>query len=227
MYITEKNGPAKIIMNTILAGTAGGISGGILRPILMRTYSKMSRYDISAICNGLLSGLVAITGSVDNVQPWQAVIIGLFGGIVYSLACKLSDYLSVDDPLEASAVHGFAGIWGVIAVGIFDNSKGLISGADDGKLGFFGVQILGAFVIIAWVAIVSGAYFFVMRCNCCCGNKLRVNLIDEVIGLDVAEMGTIMDIRDMVKENEPNDALSRRNTERIERLKSFCDTAKK
>ena len=35
MYTTEKNGPAKIIMNTILAGTAGGISGGILRPILM------------------------------------------------------------------------------------------------------------------------------------------------------------------------------------------------
>ena len=208
MYITEKNGPAKIIMNTILAGTAGGISGGILRPILMKTYTKMSRYDISAICNGLLSGLVAITGSVDNVQPWQAVVIGLSGGIVYSLACKLSDCLQVDDPLEASAVHGFAGIWGVIAVGIFDNSRGLISSADDGKLGFFGVQILGAFVIIAWVAFVSGTYFFVMKCNCCCGNILRVNLLDEVIGLDIAEMGTIMDIRDLVKENEPNDAES-------------------
>ena len=166
---------------------------------------------------------MAITGSVDNVQPWQAVIIGLSGGIVYSLACKLSDYLQVDDPLEASAVHGFAGIWGVIAVGIFDNSKGLISGADDGKLGFFGVQILGAFVIIAWVTFVSGAYFFVLKCNCCCGNKLRVNLIDEVIGLDIAEMGTIMDIRDLVKENEPNDARSpqsRRNTELIERQRT-------
>ena len=183
----------------------------------------MSRYDISAICNGLMSGFVAITGSVDNVQPWQAVIIGLAGGIVYSLACKISNYLQVDDPLEASAVHGFVGIWGVIAVGIFDNSRGLISGADDGKLGFFGVQILGAFVIIAWVAFVSGAYFLLMKCNCCCGNILRVNLLDEVIGLDIAEMGTIMDIRDLVRENEPNDAESPQspgNTKRIEDQKT-------
>jgi len=39
--------------------------------------------------------------------------------------------------------------------------------------------------IMAWVALLSGIYFYSMKC----AGLLRVSLIDEIIGLDITEMG--------------------------------------
>ncbi len=68
----------------------------------MRTYSKKSRYDVGALSNGILAGLVAITGVCDRCEPWSAFVIGLIGGIIYTLACLIEKVLGVDDPIEAS-----------------------------------------------------------------------------------------------------------------------------
>lgn len=196
MYEERATGISKIVMNTIISGATGGLIASILKPLIMGTYTTRNRYDIGALANGLLAGLVAITGACDKVEPWAALIIGLIGGIVYSFACKLCDICTVDDPIEASSVHGFTGMWGLIAVGIFDGSSGLLSGAEDGKFKFFLIQIVGMIVIILWVATLSAIYFYVM-------NKfglLRVSLLDEVIGLDIAEMGTNMKISKKVED---------------------------
>lgn len=54
------------------------------------------------------------------MQPWAALIIGFLAGIVYVFASKLvSHVLKVDDPLDAAAVHGFCGAWGLIAAALF------------------------------------------------------------------------------------------------------------
>ena len=47
-------------------------------------------------------------------------------------------------------------------------------------------QIIGAFAIICWVTICSLPYFLIMRKL----NLLRVPLIHEIVGLEIAEMGT-------------------------------------
>ena len=77
-------------------------------------------------------------------------------------------------------------MWGLIAVGIFDNAEGLVSGADSGKGKFFLFQVIGMFAIIAWVGVLSALYFFVMKK----AGFLRVDLIEEIMGLDIAEMGS-------------------------------------
>jgi Amt family ammonium transporter len=118
------------MMNTIIAGAAGGLISALLKPFIFRTYSHNMRYDISALCNGTLGGLVSITGACNNVQPVAAFFIGLGGGIVYCFGARLCILVEVDDPIEASAVHGFCGVWGLIAVGIFDNTKGLLYGTE-------------------------------------------------------------------------------------------------
>jgi len=115
------------MMVTILAASAGGITSTFLKPVAMRTWSKRNRYDVLALCNGILVGAVSITAVADRCEPWSAVIIGMIGGCVYVGACVLYRRLGVDDPIEASQVHGFGGIWGLIATGIFDNRKGLVS----------------------------------------------------------------------------------------------------
>ena len=121
MFNARANNAPKIMMVTILAASSGALVAAFLKPIVMRTYSKKNRYDVGALSNGLLAGLVAITGVCDSCEPWSAVVIGIIGGIVYTLACKLNQALNVDDPIEASQVHGFTGMWGLIAVGIFHN----------------------------------------------------------------------------------------------------------
>lgn len=54
--------------------------------------------------------------------------------------------------------------------------------------------------IILWVGLISFLYFFVMNYF----KRLRVSLLDEVIGLDIAEMGGLMHINRAV-----NDKISR------------------
>jgi len=81
--------------------------------------------------NGILAGLVSITGCCNAVQPWAAIIIGSIGSCIYSLSCRAGEYYKVDDPLEAFQVHGCCGAWGVLAYAIFAIDKGLIYGHPD------------------------------------------------------------------------------------------------
>lgn len=89
-------------------------------------------------------------------------MIGIIGGICYSFACKVLDMLGVDDPVEASAVHGVCGCWGLIAVGFFDNDKGIFCGTTKSGA-FFGWQWLGMVCIIAWTVVTAGGYFLIMK----------------------------------------------------------------
>ena len=135
--------------------------------------------------NGILGGAVSITGVCDRVEPWSALLIGLFGGVAYSFSCKLTLKLGVDDPIEATQVHGACGLWGIIAIGIFDTKYGLVSDYQE-SIKLFGVQAFGAIVIVFWVTLCTVPYFLIMKKL----NLLRVPLIHEVIGLDIAEMGS-------------------------------------
>lgn len=69
---------------------------------------------------------VRVPEDVFLVQPWAALVIGLLSGIVYVFSSKLvSNVLKVDDPLDAAAVHGFCGAWGLIAAAIFASERHL------------------------------------------------------------------------------------------------------
>lgn len=63
---------------------------------------------------------------------------------------------------------------------------GLVASDAPDKGKFFGWQILGMLAIVAWVAVISLLYFFIMKKV----GLLRVPLLEEVIGLDFAEMGS-------------------------------------
>jgi len=186
MFMPRKNGVAKIMMNTILAGSSAGFVATIVKPHVMGTYSRSNRYDVGALCNGILAGLVSITASCNNVTPWMAFVIGVIGGVVYSYGCKLLDVVNVDDPVEAAAVHGFCGMWGLIATGFFDQDQGLFSGNREKMGAFFGNQWLGLLCICTWTILTCGLYFFGMKKL----GLLRVSLFDEIIGLDITEMGS-------------------------------------
>jgi ammonium transporter, Amt family len=72
-----------------------------------------------------MAGCVSVTACCDNVTPHSACLVGTIGGLLYLAITKLYKKIEVDDPIEASQIHGFCGFWGVCAVGLFDKDKGL------------------------------------------------------------------------------------------------------
>lgn len=72
-----------------------------------------------------MAGLVSVTASCKNIDLWAASIIGILGSIIYMQSKKVVQRFEIDDPLDISEVHGFCGIWSVIAVGIFDKRYGM------------------------------------------------------------------------------------------------------
>ena len=117
-------------MNTILAsvGAASCLSGlGMLSDTVGSKQNITLKFDLMALVGAILSGLVAVTASCNNITPASAVIIGFVAAIIYKTTVNMFERLEIDDPLQVSQVHGFCGLWGVLAVGIFDNDVGVIN----------------------------------------------------------------------------------------------------
>ncbi len=164
---------ALVAVNTQLAAAAGGLVG-FLWPLL-----RSERCDAPMAMNGGLAGLVAITAGCAYVSPTSAVLIGALAGVVVTVAFPLVERLRVDDPVGAVAVHGFNGVWGVLAVGLFATRGGLLSG---GGLHLLGVQALGVTVLSLWGFGATWVAFRVLDATL----GLRVSPEEEAMGLDAA-----------------------------------------
>jgi Amt family ammonium transporter len=184
---------ARVAVTTTLAAASGGIGSMILN------YSLYKVWDLVAVCNGCLAGLVSITAGAYVLQPWAAILAGLVGSVVLWASSKLLLKLKIDDPLEAFPVHGACGAWGVMAVGLFAD-QGLIGsymGAETkadqkiygallgggGKL--LGNQILGIVIITLWVGTTIGGLFFALKT----AGMLRASAEEEAAGLDESKHG--------------------------------------
>jgi Amt family ammonium transporter len=167
---------ALIAINTMLAGASGGTAA------LFMTLKKFGKADPSMTMNGVLAGLVSITAGCAFVSQWSAIIIGLISGLIVIYATLLIDNVKVDDPVGAVAVHGFNGVFGTIAVGLFDSSQGLLT---TGEFSLLKVQLLGALVVILWG--LAGGIFMAKVCEKTVG--LRASEREEEEGLDMAYHG--------------------------------------
>ena len=131
-----------------------------------------------------MAGCVSITAACDNVEPLEAILIGILGALFYKLAVSMSEKYQIDDPLNVSQVHGFCGLWGVIATGLFDKDKGFYHLGDPT---FMGIQCIGALAIIAWTSAISFLFFKLLKKS----NRLRIGQIYEILGMDIVEEGQI------------------------------------
>ena len=146
--------------------------------------------------NGILGGLVAITAPCATVEPWAAIIIGAVAAVVVIAGVEFLDRIHIDDPVGAVSVHGFAGIWGVLSVGLFATQDGIGSAyAPTDQYGLFlgggieqlGIQALGAAAIIGWTVVMSGLLFGAIKVFM----GLRVSEEEELEGLDIGEHGSV------------------------------------
>mmetsp|Transcript_9326 Transcript_9326/g.18403 ORF Transcript_9326/g.18403 Transcript_9326/m.18403 type:complete len:500 (-) Transcript_9326:284-1783(-) len=150
-------------------------------------------FHIGYALNSALGGLVAITAGCSVVDDWAAVVIGFIAALVYIGASKFILLVcKIDDPVDAIAVHGFCGGWGVLAAGAFANPEFIASAYSSTETcrGWetplqFRIQVVGLLAIFAWVSGVMIPYFFALKFL----GFLRVPPEWEQNGLDVSEHG--------------------------------------
>jgi Amt family ammonium transporter len=172
-----------IAVNTFLAGATGGVA------VALFTYFKTRKLDIPLTCNGTLAGLVAITAPCAFVAPWAAIVIGAIGGFVMMAGIWLNEHkLRADDPVGAIACHGYSGLWGLLAVGIFaDGTYGGVKGLIMGEGGQFVAQLISAATVAAWALVTGLILFGILKLTI----GIRVPPEEELHGLDTQEHGVV------------------------------------
>ena len=165
--------------------------------VMIITWIRYKKPDVSMTLNGSLAGLVAITAGCDVVSPVGAFFIGLIAAFVVVFGIEFVDkILKIDDPVGAIGVHGCCGAVGTLLTGLFATDKGLFYGAG---AEFFLVQLLGVVSVIAWVAVTMTIIFTII-------NKtvgLRVTAEEEIVGLDIKEHGLASSYADFMPSTNP------------------------
>jgi Amt family ammonium transporter len=161
------NEVANVFLNTNAAAAGGLIGALIIARILF------GKADLTMALNGALAGLVAITAEPADPSPLLSTIIGFIGGVIVVFSIVGLDKLKIDDPVGAISVHGVVGLFGIFAV-LLSDSDATFSG-----------QLIGAFVIFAWVFITSFATWMVVKAVI----GIRVSEKEENEGVDIAECG--------------------------------------
>ncbi len=175
-----------VAITTNIAAAAGAVSG------ILWAWIVLKKPDLSMMLNGVIGALVAITAASGYVAPWAAIVIGAGSGLIAVVGVIFVERIGIDDPIGAVAVHGFAGIWGTLATGLFAVpllAKNLATGTGGlvytGSFHQLGVQALGIVAVGGWTFSASFATLWVMK-------KLwgiRVEPEHETAGLDVSEHG--------------------------------------
>ena len=143
---------------------------------------------VLGLASGAVGGLVAITPAAGFVNISGAMIIGIAAGIIpfYAVA-KLKPMLGYDDTLDAFGIHGIGGTIGALLTGVFADpsvnelGKGLLYGNPG--------QLWTQFIAVAATLVYSGVMTFVLFMIIKAVVGIRVDVEQEVTGLDESQHG--------------------------------------
>lgn len=162
-----------ILLNTTIAGAFGGLGGWV---ISLFTREKVG---VEVFSFGVIAGLVGITAGCDQFDARTSAFVGFFSAFVmHYFDSLILKKFKIDDPLSVVGVHGFAGAWGTLAVGIF-----AIVPQEMTRLELIGIQIIGIVSAFIFAFSLGLIMFLILRKF----SMLRVRKRFEVIGLNVSE----------------------------------------
>ncbi len=167
-----------------LVNTNVGAAAGALTWLLL-TWYRTQKPSVLGTASGAIAGLVAVTPAAGYVTTMPALVIGIGAAVVSYIAAESRINAMVDDALDVWAIHGMAGTWGSVALGIFASttlaSGGLLSGNND----FFIAQVVSTIVVWIFAYAVTWVIFRVIEAAI----GLRPTPEEEALGLDAAEHG--------------------------------------
>ncbi|BCM90337.1 ammonium transporter [Abditibacteriota bacterium] len=192
----DVQGIARVATNTTLAATAGGLCA------LAYLFPRGKTWDCGITVNGFLAGLVGITCPCYWVSPFGAICIGAIAGVIVVMGVDFVEWLRIDDPVGAVAVHGACGIWGTISLGLFACGQYYLSGATGptlpdkdhpaitglfygGGVGQLLKQVEGSAAVTIATFAVGMALMYAVKAT----GTLRISREGELEGVDLHEHG--------------------------------------
>lgn len=158
-----------VIVNTTFCAATGALTAATVTRIRFR------KPDASLIANGWMAGLVASSAGCAALKPATSILTGLVAGALVVLSVERLEFgLKVDDPCGSVSVHAVAGIWGILAAGIFADGSGQ-----------FIAQIAGVATLLGFVLPMTYGLNWLL------GRIIphRVSWDGERQGLDLHELG--------------------------------------
>jgi Amt family ammonium transporter len=156
-------------INTLLSASAA------LTATFSVTRIRFGKPDASLCANGWLAGLVASSACAAFVSPVESIFVGLVAGIVTPLMVELLELaLSIDDPTGAITVHAAAGLWGLVAAGLFASQPGQLLAQLAGIAALLGLVLPMVYLLFALLNRIV---------------PFRVDADGERIGMDLHELG--------------------------------------
>ena len=176
-------GASNVVLLTNLAAAAGGLGA------LITTWIWYGKPNLPQTLNGALAGLVSITAGCGNMSAIGAVMAGLIGGVIVVFSIEfIEKKLKIDDAIGAASVHGVAGAWGTLVIGLWgidgETGIGLFNGGGFSQLG---TQAIGVLAYAVWSIGLSFIVFKILKSTI----GLRVTEEEEIVGLDLSEHGEI------------------------------------
>ncbi len=168
-------------LGRVLLVTTLGMSAGAVTASLVTMYHEGNPNPLTT-ADGLLAGLVGVTGGAAYVTWWGGLLIGVVCGLlIYPVTQWVSETAQIDDVCGVFPIHGMSGIVGVLLIPFV----GVGSGGGWSFLGFsqFGIQAVGVVVIVGWTVAMTAAVLYVLRYTV----GLRVDDELEPTGLDQGE----------------------------------------
>ncbi|MDW5562090.1 MAG: ammonium transporter [Methanomassiliicoccus sp.] len=171
------------VVSQISAATATVVWGTI-------SWLHLGRPSVLGLISGAIAGLAAITPAAGYVDTSGAIAIGFGAGVLCYGGILLRKRMGFDDALDVWGVHGVAGTFGALMIGLLATSSvndavvhnGLLYGGDAYLLG---VQALAVGVVWA----VSFAITFIVLKVIGAITPLRMTKEEERIGADLIQHG--------------------------------------
>ncbi len=169
------------------------LSGGLMAAYIV------SKGDAFWTFSGGLAGIITASAGNDLYHPIQAMLIGAAGVvIVYKLHFWVERKFKIDDAVGAVAVHGYAGVVGLIIAGFV--LWGAPSSPYEGYATINPIgQAIGAIIMFGLLGFLPG--WGLAKIQHACG-VLRVPKEVELRGLDFAENSTYDDAKNEVMNAE-------------------------
>ncbi|GAA0749498.1 MULTISPECIES: ammonium transporter [Gaetbulibacter] len=179
----DSSAASTVVLITNLAAAAGGLGA------LITTWIWYGKPNLAQTLNGALAGLVSITAGCGNMTAGGALLAGLIGGVIVVFSIEfIEKKLKIDDAIGAASVHGVAGAWGTLVIGLWgvdgDTGIGLFNGGGFAQLG---AQAIGVLAYAVWAIVLSIIVFGILKYTF----GLRVTEEEEIQGLDISEHGSI------------------------------------
>lgn len=162
---------AHVFMTTTIAAATGCLSTTGIGYILNADNKELVRN----ANNGILAGLVSITAGCATTNLPGAFGTALVAGGLYCVVSRMLLQLKIDDPVDAFAVHGACGLWGLIAAPLcatpayysqaYDNERAdrcasIFYGGNPG--GSLLVACIFSILLIGWVSVTTLFVFFIL-----------------------------------------------------------------